>query len=831
MITYRYRPLSGNYRGSVNNQLADYLKIGAGMLELSYDLPAIDSRVTILENKVLGILNTSNFLPNSINGNIIGNNTLNGSKITPGTITGAMIIQNSTSGITDANISSGANISPSKINLSLISHTQLNNIGTNTHATIDADLAQLFGDVGDVPGSGFLVPLTTQLRSVNTGLEICFENLNGLTRYVDPISLATTAQMIGPAINELSVGLSHILGSGFAIAGPAAATPDSIATWGSDNKTLQSSKVNIDRYGNILTSGNLYFSSGNIAPIIGSATVGLQNLYMNGNVLFNNNGIINSPGTVSINSRSIGLDAPVNMNLTGGNVIYMNTNGTIAVAAPSGLFINPGNLGSPSIPVQSGYFNNLYANNIIGNVVLDSSELILTSGTKYLTISSPDMAGDANITTPGNLDIISFGGIIVSGVSSVNLASNLGNFTVSDTYTYYTGTNVSFETTASELSWNGNPASFSTGATSMSYTGSNPGTTVDVLIGGGATGALNVFIPSTDMTGGGTLQLVDGIGEFNVYLGTGGSPTGTRGGGSMEWADGQASFLVNDTDVYFDWPSGTFDINQYGINWTFESCAIVLEPESIIFSSGLTITSNTLTLDNRVREVLLIDGTTEPSGLFIQGPNTILLSAEAVIGTPTSVSRILMTNDGAGNGGIQYGIEGTGEHQWVVQNGSASINNNCAFNISGSDGGIYGTGSGAFQVSYSGASSMGGTSMAIGYGTLTITGGTVTITNASLLQNNVIQQTVTAIGDTSGGGNIGSAAATVDIGSAFNVSQTTAAQTLTLPTPTVTTAGSIAYVVNTGSTPFTMLGKVVTVGVGLTAMWNGASWSCVGFGG
>src|SRR6056297_891068 len=46
----------------------------------------------------------------------------------------------------------------------------------------------------------------------------------------------------------------------------------------------------------------------------------------------------------------------------------------------------------------------------------------------------------------------------------------------------------------------------------------------------------------------------------------------------------------------------------------------------------------------------------------------------------------------------------------------------------------------------------------------------------------------TAIGDIAAGGDIGTAAATVDVATTFNVTQTTASQTLTLPSPTDTTA-------------------------------------------
>lgn len=93
-----------------------------------------------------------------------------------------------------------------------------------------------------------------------------------------------------------------------------------------------------------------------------------------------------------------------------------------------------------------------------------------------------------------------------------------------------------------------------------------------------------------------------------------------------------------------------------------------------------------------------------------------------------------------------------------------------------------------------------------------------------------ILQRTQAITNKAAGGNIGTAANTVDKDSAFNVNQTTAAQTLTLPNPTVTTAGRHAYVSNIGSTSFTMLGIVLNNGASLHALWNGTAWSLVGHG-
>jgi len=86
----------------------------------------------------------------------------------------------------------------------------------------------------------------------------------------------------------------------------------------------------------------------------------------------------------------------------------------------------------------------------------------------------------------------------------------------------------------------------------------------------------------------------------------------------------------------------------------------------------------------------------------------------------------------------------------------------------------------------------------------------------------------TNIGNLSTGGNIGTATATVDAYTTFNVNQTTTGQTLTLPSPTNTTAGRIAYINNVGSVEFTMSNEKVQVGKGRQYIWNGTAWSQVG---
>lgn len=83
------------------------------------------------------------------------------------------------------------------------------------------------------------------------------------------------------------------------------------------------------------------------------------------------------------------------------------------------------------------------------------------------------------------------------------------------------------------------------------------------------------------------------------------------------------------------------------------------------------------------------------------------------------------------------------------------------------------------------------------------------------------------VSNLSGGGAIGTAAATVDFYNGAMVTQTSGSQTLTLPSPT-TDAPSVFFVVNTGSVAFTMLQKTVYPGTCLTCIYTNKSVANIG---
>lgn len=77
-------------------------------------------------------------------------------------------------------------------------------------------------------------------------------------------------------------------------------------------------------------------------------------------------------------------------------------------------------------------------------------------------------------------------------------------------------------------------------------------------------------------------------------------------------------------------------------------------------------------------------------------------------------------------------------------------------------------------------------------------------------------------------GAIGTASVTVDAKTTFNINQTTADITLTLPSPTNTSTGRILYINNIGTAGFTMLGQRVEAGQSRQAIWAGGNWRWIG---
>ena len=93
------------------------------------------------------------------------------------------------------------------------------------------------------------------------------------------------------------------------------------------------------------------------------------------------------------------------------------------------------------------------------------------------------------------------------------------------------------------------------------------------------------------------------------------------------------------------------------------------------------------------------------------------------------------------------------------------------------------------------------------------------------VNNKLVLGTLT-IANLATGGSIGAAAGTVDNFSSFDVNQTTAGQALTLPAPTISEDGQLAFISNVGTASFTIAGRTIEVGTGIGFKWDAtlATW-------
>jgi len=80
------------------------------------------------------------------------------------------------------------------------------------------------------------------------------------------------------------------------------------------------------------------------------------------------------------------------------------------------------------------------------------------------------------------------------------------------------------------------------------------------------------------------------------------------------------------------------------------------------------------------------------------------------------------------------------------------------------------------------------------------------------------------LADFPAGGSIGSPATTVDVNQQIRIAQTTAGQTLSLPSPTAGTDGYMISILNTGSASFIISGQSITPGTAAIFHWNGTTW-------
>jgi hypothetical protein len=240
---------------------------------------------------------------------------------------------------------------------------------------------------------------------------------------------------------------------------------------------------------------------------------------------------------------------------------------------------------------------------------------------------------------------------------------------------------------------------------------------------------------------------------------------------------------------------GTFTT---GINFTGTFGNLIVAPNLTVSNAGL------------------INGQTITSTANFTGTVAVATS----VATP-----LVLTADGAGASANITVRSGTTTGGSALSTGSVTL--------ASGDGSGTNTSSGAVTID-SGAKTGTGTTGAVNIGTTNATNINIGSAATSTLTNNgSTLNTACAFTDFATGGSLSGTTPTrnVNVCTSFTVNQTTASQTITVPSPTVTTAGRVIYVSNTGSTPFTLSAVTsITLNNGVTAtlIWNGTAWTYAG---
>ena len=233
-------------------------------------------------------------------------------------------------------------------------------------------------------------------------------------------------------------------------------------------------------------------------------------------------------------------------------------------------------------------------------------------------------------------------------------------------------------------------------------------------------------------------------------------------------------------------------------------------------TGNLTYTAGTGTFDQSASSGTFDTGTgavrlngdvTIASGksFTVLGTGTVSLGGSlTVTGTLTTTGNIVNNGAYQQNGSGTFST-GTGV---VTLNGDTTIASGKTFTVAGTGLSTFGGG-----VNVTGATTLSGG--------LTIAAGT-TLNNAGSTLYTSMAIPDTATNTTFGNGM--TAAATVNGHTSFDVTQTTAGRTLTLPTPSPTTSSRVVYINSlTGNVPFTMYGVNITAGNTAVFVWNGSS--------
>ncbi len=592
-------------------------------------------------------------------------------------------------------------------------------------------------------------------------------------------------------------------------------------------------------------SGNIRSSSGNnffgypIGTVIGGSTVAISSTAINAGALIVSGvagqtaNVLQVIGNATNGNRALVITAGNRVaiganNTTPGATAHIQANATSEIGT-----IIQGQLGQTADLLQIQNSSNTVLNRV------DASGNLSLGTMASPTISSVVAGGAGSLATNTYYYKISAiapdgGETLPSAESSVAVTGPTGSVTITygpvqgaSSYRVYRGTssggeNVYYTTTAIS-----GPYIFvDTGAanTGGSPTATSTAYNTKLVV---ASGGTSFF--ATTLTSPGTGSNSEHFGLGSTATGSGSTAIGQAANAAQEAvALGGSSVASGITAIALGVGSTASGNNSIALGRSANTGGF---SDSIALGRGATNTTNNQLVVQGISSAYFGNGVTNaaPTSFTLQGTGS---STAGTAGAPVTFLGGAGTTTGAGSTGGAI----------TLQAGTAGGLNigGAATTIAGGQGtGTAVGGNIVFQYAPAGASSstanslqaactISGSSGNLSCGNgITLTTGN-TFTNASSTLNSAI-----ALGnlDYSASGNsgaIGTAAATVNVATAFTINQTTAGQTLTIPSPTNVAAGRVIYISNIGSASFTMLGATISIGTSATIIWSGSAWTFAG---
>ena len=272
-----------------------------------------------------------------------------------------------------------------------------------------------------------------------------------------------------------------------------------------------------------------------------------------------------------------------------------------------------------------------------------------------------------------------------------------------------------------------------------------------------------------------------------------------------------------------------------------------------VYLGSITSFPSTIPWDQQLYITMNVDqnGTTSSGAITYDGEMTPRLQLTAVpYAMRANAANELLTTSGGNTATLSIATPTSGDQTFVIQDQGSAGTYNILTALNGTDGyvklqtGTPGTqqtgninisGTGLFGGLLQGGTLKAGSTQQFqvdASGNVTTSGSLSTGASSLLTVGGATLNSTLGISDLATGGNIGTAAATVDVYTNFTISQTTAGQTLTIPAPTSTTTGRLIYITNVGSAGYTIGGSIASPGTTMAFVWNDTTnaWTLVSSG-